>query len=47
MANLTTVQPVKQVGPRFNWARFFTYLVLIIGAIIAIIPFLATCIRID
>jgi ABC-type glycerol-3-phosphate transport system permease component len=26
----------------FNWGKFFTYFVLIIGAIIAIVPFLAT-----
>lgn len=42
MANLITVQSVKPIRPRFNWARFFTYLVLIIGAVIAIVPFLAT-----
>lgn len=26
----------------FDWARFFTYVVLVLGAIIAIVPFLAT-----
>ncbi|MCB8927255.1 MAG: carbohydrate ABC transporter permease [Ardenticatenaceae bacterium] len=29
-------------GSGFNWAKFFTYFVLILGAIIAIVPFLAT-----
>lgn len=34
--------PPKPARSGFNWARFFTYAVLIIGAIIAIVPFLAT-----
>lgn len=45
MANETTI-PARQT-PRaartgFNWPKFFTYLVLILGATVAIIPFLAT-----
>ncbi|MBK8906048.1 MAG: carbohydrate ABC transporter permease [Anaerolineaceae bacterium] len=45
MASETPV--VNMVAPKparsgFNWARFFTYLILIVGAVIAIVPFLAT-----
>ena len=29
-------------GSGFNWAKFFTYFVLILGAIVASVPFLAT-----
>lgn len=39
---VTTREPASPVKGGFNWARFFTYVVLIIGAAIAIIPFLAT-----
>ncbi|MCA9943754.1 MAG: carbohydrate ABC transporter permease [Anaerolineales bacterium] len=43
MASQVTVPTVPQPARTgFNWARFFTYLVLTIGAIIAIVPFLAT-----
>ncbi|GJM43062.1 MAG: sugar ABC transporter permease [Ardenticatenaceae bacterium] len=45
MASQATT-PIRQaatpVRAGFNWAKFFTYLVLIIGATIAIVPFLAT-----
>jgi len=41
-ATVTTRQAPKPVTGGFNWARFLTYVVLIIGAAIAIIPFLAT-----
>lgn len=38
---------VDRVSPQparsgFNWARFFTYVVLTLGAVIAVVPFLAT-----
>lgn len=38
---------VDRVPPRparsgFNWAKFFTYVVLTLGAVIAVVPFLAT-----
>ncbi len=39
---VTTREPASPVTAGFNWARFFTYVALIIGAAIAIIPFLAT-----
>jgi len=39
---VTTREPASPVTGGFNWAKFFTYVVLIIGAAIAIIPFLAT-----
>ena len=45
MASQTTVATRQTPTPArsgFNWARFFTYLVLTIGAVIAIVPFLAT-----
>lgn len=40
----TIVEKVPPTPARsgFNWARFFTYVILILGAIIAIVPFLAT-----
>lgn len=41
-ATATTRQAPTPVTGGFNWARFFTYVVLTIGAVIAIIPFLAT-----
>lgn len=34
--------PAKPARSGFNWARFFTYAVLIVGAVIAVVPFLAT-----
>ena len=37
-----TRQPAKAARSGFNWSMFFTYFVLIMGAIIAIVPFLAT-----
>ena len=45
MANQLTVadrQPATPARSGFNWGRFFTYAVLITGAVIAIVPFLAT-----
>ena len=45
MANQTTIptrQPATPARSGFNWGKFFTYAVLITGAIIAVIPFLAT-----
>ncbi len=45
MANetvVTTKQPATPVTPGFNWAKLFTYVILGIGAAIAIVPFLAT-----
>ena len=41
-ATVPTRQPAKSAGSGFNWGKFFTYLVLIVGAVIAIVPFLAT-----
>ena len=42
-ATTPTRQTAKPAGGSgFNWSKFFTYLVLITGAIIAIVPFLAT-----
>lgn len=41
-ATVTTREPAAPVTSGFNWAKFFTYIVLIIGAVIAIVPFLAT-----
>ena len=45
MANQATIPTRERPNPvrsGFNWGKFFTYLVLLIGAIIAIVPFLAT-----
>jgi ABC-type glycerol-3-phosphate transport system permease component len=46
MANQTATPITRQAATParsgFNWGKFFTYFVLIIGAIIAIVPFLAT-----
>ena len=39
---VTTREPATPVSSGFNWAKLFTYLILIVGAVIAIIPFLAT-----
>lgn len=39
---VTTREPATPVSNGFNWAKLFTYLMLIVGAVIAIIPFLAT-----
>ena len=38
----TTREPASPVTGGFNWTKLFTYVVLIVGAAIAIIPFLAT-----
>ncbi|MAT98775.1 MAG: ABC transporter permease [Anaerolineaceae bacterium] len=38
----TTREPATPVTGGFNWAKLLTYSVLIIGAVIAIVPFLAT-----
>lgn len=38
----TTREPTTPVTGGFNWAKLFTYSVLIMGAVIAIVPFLAT-----
>ena len=44
MANQVVVprETPKPARSGFDWAKFFTYAVLILGAIIAIVPFLAT-----
>ncbi|WP_420642320.1 carbohydrate ABC transporter permease [Candidatus Leptofilum sp.] len=42
VATPVTNQPIQTARSGFNWARFLTYAVLITGAIISIIPFLAT-----
>lgn len=45
MANQVIVadrQPTTPDRSGFNWGKFFTYVVLITGAVIAIVPFLAT-----
>jgi ABC-type glycerol-3-phosphate transport system permease component len=41
-ATVTTREPATPVTGGVNWARFLTYLALIVGAVIAIVPFLAT-----
>ena len=46
MANQPATPITKQAATParsgFNWSKFFTYFILILGAIIAIVPFLAT-----
>lgn len=37
-----TKETPTQARSGFNWSKFFTYFVLILGAVIAIVPFLAT-----
>jgi ABC-type glycerol-3-phosphate transport system permease component len=39
---VTTKQPASPATGGFNWAKLSTYLILLVGAVIAIIPFLAT-----
>ncbi len=34
--------PAKPARSGFNWSKFFTYAILILGAVVAIVPFLAT-----
>ncbi|MBK7895675.1 MAG: carbohydrate ABC transporter permease [Candidatus Promineifilaceae bacterium] len=37
-----TREPAKPVRSSFDWGKFFTYFILILGAVVAIVPFLAT-----